>query len=92
MGLAHLCRVHSGAILCVCVENTSREPGLARVNYELNYGHADFEMLVRHPDETPRKPPWISEDVFGGGMYMESWQHTDDKATGKIVWEGILRN
>lgn len=74
---AQLCRGSGGAIF-VCWE-----PGLGRVHYEFQFLCTNFKMFVRHPPEMSGKQVNLKGSVCGGGMYTESCQHPDDKATGR---------
>jgi len=43
-------------------------------------------MFVRHPTEMSDKQLNLEGSGCGGGLYIESCQYTDDKATGR--WSG----
>lgn len=59
---------------------------MGRVHYEFQFLCTDFKMFVRHPTEMSDKQLNLEGSGCGGGLYIESCQYTDDKATGR--WSG----
>ena len=77
---AQMCRGNGGAYFCVLRTRFGEGPLWVPILC------TDFKMFVRHPTEISDKQLNLKGSGCGGGLYVESCQHRDDKATGR--WLG----